>query len=535
VSGARAAVAGLLALAAAWSQPASRERLAEPEPNWSPPGPHGLRVAAPVPLPALQTAAGASNPTIARWQASVARSPSNGFAWRQLADACVAAGLYAQAVEAYRKEAASYRAKGDVNAALIEEAKANGWDARAVLHRREVVHAVKRAGAKFEPPFGCYLGATVEVDPRVRGNYARFAELTGRSHAIYFDYCHYGQRFPREWAARAKAAGAALQIAWEPNNGLDRVRDDAYLQQFAQDAAAAGLPIFLRYACEMNGDWTAWSGNPARFIASWRTVAGVIRRLAPNVAMVWAPNALPEANIPSFYPGDEWVDWVGINFYAVHHHDNDPKRPALREDPSDQLAFVYRRYAERKPIMVCETAATHFCAACGKDVAEFGADKLSQLYSALPRRWPRVKAVCWYDIDNLSNAGARVERRSNNFSLTDHATILNTYRHQVAGGYWLSRVVTDGTQAEAVRYVALAAGAALSGKVRLSAWVRAWHDRPTVVWRVDGVAQAASRQRPYEAEWDLAKAKPGPHALEALVVVDGQVAARETVKVTVGG
>ena len=368
----------------------------------------------------------------------------------------------------------------------------------------------------------------------MRGDYARFAEITGRGHAIYFDYLHYGQRFPAAWAKRAAAVGAAIQIAYEPNRGLGEVADNDYLQTFARDAAAAGTPVFLRFASEMNGDWTAWSVSPERFKAAWRTVAGVMKRLAPNVAMVWAPNAIPESNITSFYPGDEWVDWVGVNFYAVHHHDNDIKRPAEREDPSDLARYVYRTYSPRKPIMVCETAATHFCRACGQDVTEFCRDRIGQLYAALPRRYPRLKAICWYDINNLSNQGARAERRTNNFSLTENERVVEAYRRQVAAPYFLSTIVTDPKATPPARPVGLDSGASVAGKVRLSAWVKTWVDRPTVIWKLDGTNLLASTTRPYDLEWDTSRAKPGPHTLEAVAIVGGRGVARSTVKLTVG-
>jgi hypothetical protein len=519
-----------LARAAAPDPPADPEAAL----TWSAPSPSGFSAVEAVDAPALSAAGGGDNDTIRHWRANVDHSSSNAFGWRQLADALAGAGRYPEAVEAYRREAALYRQRGDADAALIEEGKADGWDARVVLYRQVAAEPPAGGGlAKFEPASGCYLGANVEADPRVRGDYRHFAELTGRQHAIYFDYLHYGERFPTAWANRLKAAGAAMQIAFEPNRGLDAVRDDAYLQGFARDAAAAGLPIWLRFASEMNGDWTAWSGSPERFKAAWRTVATVMRRLASNVALVWAPNVVPERNITDYYPGDEWVDWVGVNFYCVHHHDNDPSRPSVREDPSDLPRFLYQTYAERKPIMVCETAVTHYCRACGQAVGDFAFDKIGQLYGAVPRRYPRLKAICWYDLNNLDNASARPERRSNNFSVTEDAAVLAAYRRQIASPYYLSRVAEHGAAQAQVRFAGLDNGAELSGQARLSAWVRTWVDRPTVVWRLDGVVQCAGRTRPYEARWDTTAVAAGAHSLEILAVVDGAVAARQTVQVRV--
>jgi len=68
--------------------------------------------------------------------------------------------------------------------------------------------------AKFEPPTGCYVGAFVQLDPVVKGDFGLFEQLTQRKHASYFRYLGYGMPFPSEWVARVKAAGAAPHIAW---------------------------------------------------------------------------------------------------------------------------------------------------------------------------------------------------------------------------------------------------------------------------------------------------------------------------------
>jgi beta-mannanase len=95
------------------------------------------------------------------------------------------------------------------------------------------------------------------------------------------------------------------------------------------------------------GAWFAYGQTPSLFIASWRKVVGKVREIAgtENIAFVWAPNSgngypfpgqkysvLPkgpkwEAALDTngngefdtmddpyspYYPGDEWVDWVGM-------------------------------------------------------------------------------------------------------------------------------------------------------------------------------------------------------------------------------
>ena len=228
--------------------------------------------------------------------------------------------------------------------------------------------------------------------------------------------------------------GIMPHIAWEPNDGLDPVLNDDYLRGWMEAAARTEGPIFLRYASEMNGTWQAYSGDPSEFIEKWRIVTQIARQLAPNVIMVWCPFATPQATIEDYYPGDAWVDWVGVNLYSVHHYDGDITTPAI-DDPREHLRYVYDLYADRKPIAICEYAATHYCAACDTDVTDFGLKQITRLYEALPDQFPRVKMVTWFCVDTIGTGLA-----SNNYSLTCSPDFLERYRELVDNRYFLGRL-----------------------------------------------------------------------------------------------
>ena len=138
---------------------------------------------------------------------------------------------------------------------------------------------------------GCYIGAYIEQDPIVAGDIELFERLVGKKHTSYMCYLGYGEPFPAQWVTKVIEHGALPQIAWEPNDGLEQVRDDAYLRTWAQAAAQAEGPILLRFASEMNGTWMPYSGNPDEYVRKWRLVYSVIKQAAPNVIMVWCPFA----------------------------------------------------------------------------------------------------------------------------------------------------------------------------------------------------------------------------------------------------
>jgi hypothetical protein len=435
-------------------------------------------------------------PQLAAREASAKRSP-NAYNFRRLADAYVAAGKYAQASEAFARASALYGKAGDPNAAKVLDLSARRYRTEIRLFAEvPTTPGDARAnwtGMRLEPLTGCYLGANIEREDATR-DYQAFNHLVGR-HAVFFMYRRYGVRFPNDQVRALRNARAALQIAFEPRS-LTEVRDDAYLRQFAEDARRSGIPIFLRFASEMNGDWVAYGRDPAAYRAAFRLVSRVVRGIAPNVAMVWCPNETPERSIPSYYPGADAVDWVGVNFYSVLYNDGNRARAAEWKHPIDAIDFVYRTYARRHPMMIGEWAATHRSVLDDRNRPEFARTKIGQFYAALPRLYPRLKAVHWLSMNTLNHS--RPDRQLNNFSLLDEPSVAGKYRTVTSSPYYLTEVV-DGTQASPTRFVPLRSGMTIRPGTRVSAFVRSYETNPTVRVVVDGrPALQTSESGPYE-------------------------------------
>lgn len=417
------------------------------------------------------------------------------------------------------------------------------------------------AAAPLEPATGCYIGAYIELDSNLNGDVRAFETLVGKPHATYFRYVGYGQPFPFEWVRELHDAGVVPHIALEPNHGLDMVRDNDYLRGWAEAAGHTGVPIFLRYASEMNGTWQAYSGDPRAYIDKWRLVHRVMKAAAPNVAMVWCPFATPRATIADYYPGDEYVDWVGVNIYSVVHQDGDLSKPPS-EDPLSLLSYVYNLYAERKPIAICEYASTHYCRAEARDTTDFAIEKMTRLYSALPDRFPRVKMINWFSVDAISDGLA-----DNNYCLSGNPRVLDAYRGLVASPHFVSRVVNtdvapaalstagDSTPVISPRPVAapvppeptealdprspLAASGpppvghtelwvsvlgapphAVKGEVEIAVDVPQRTRATTVEFYIDGSMRCITNVQPYRCPWNTDRVAPGEHTIE-VKITDG--------------
>ncbi len=447
--------------------------------------------------------------------------------YRWQAEAAVARGAYAEAAGYYRQEAAVYRETGDVNAAIIEETKAERYTTRLIptVDRAPDATVLRRAytGAKHEPVYGCYVGAWLGADERLGGRgvspEAAFAELVGKKMAVLYTYGTYRGGFGAGWAGSLWRHEIAGKLACEPS-GLAEIQDDEHLRRAAEAARQANAPMFLRFACEMNGSWVRWGGNPEEYKRKWRLVHDRLAQIAPNVAMIWCPAYIPQHNIDAFYPGDEYVDWVGVNAYSVYYHDNDRSRPAWFESVVDYVDYVYRRYAARKPMAIGEYGVTNFDAVDRVDRSEFTAAKLAQTYAGLPRAYPRVKMINYFDCNNMLHA--RAGRKLNNYSLTEKPQVTAAFRRAIAPSYYLSRVTNGAQDPLPIHLARLQDGAELSGVVRLSAWVKTYELTPTVTWLLDGQRLATIKEPgEYRCELDTRTVPAGRHTL-TLVAQDSQ-------------
>jgi hypothetical protein len=207
--------------------------------------------------------------------------------------------------------------------------------------------------------------------------------------------------------------GAVPMITWEPWTDADRgfslsaIADgtyDGYLIRAAEAAGAWGHPILLRFAPEMNGTWYPWGrgkeGNtPELYKRAWRRLVGIFsRHRAHNVKWVWTPNETSRGRFPfpQYYPGDRWVDWVGLDGYNWGSPSEWTSFTGVFAGSYDAL----RRLTSR-PVMITETGSSGT-----------GGNKAAWVDSALSREIPRftaIGAVIWFDAP-FPRVDARVDR-----------------------------------------------------------------------------------------------------------------------------
>lgn len=198
--------------------------------------------------------------------------------------------------------------------------------------------------------------------------------------------------------------GSVLMVTWEPwdaesKEGIDPQRllqghYDGYIRAFAAKLKEAGGPVFLRFAHEMNGDWYPWSGQkigPATYQKMFRHVHEIFGRVrAKNVRWVFSINAEdvpPENRYSLCYPGDRFVDYIGLDGYNWGTAKPWGGWRSFKEIFSPIYHDTWRRY--QKPVIISEFSST-----------SAGGDKARWIEEAL-REIPKMPAVKGFVLFNL--------------------------------------------------------------------------------------------------------------------------------------
>ena len=107
-----------------------------------------------------------------------------------------------------------------------------------------------------------------------------------------------------------------LSIDWRIFDGILKGKFDGYIMNYALKIRDFGEPVMIRFAHEMDNPSYPWSfyggGNtPEEFILAYQYVVKYFNKMgATNVSWVWNP--WEEDAIEKYYPGDDFVDWIGL-------------------------------------------------------------------------------------------------------------------------------------------------------------------------------------------------------------------------------
>lgn len=227
-----------------------------------------------------------------------------------------------------------------------------------------------------------------------------------------------GQNYPVAEVNRAAAFGAETLLSVQPTTyslaDISSGREDAALNKLARQIKASGVPMMLSFAHEFNGDWYTWgtkTTTAAQFVAAWRRMHDVFATVgAKNVTWIWTPNvvnARPTIRLAPYYPGDQYVDVVGIVGYWAGDVGGTPYQTLYGPTEREVSAFTGKKF------MLTETAV-----APGPHRAEL----IAELFAGVEAD-PRMLGLVWFERDKRG-----VSRYETNWTLETDAPALAAFR-----------------------------------------------------------------------------------------------------------
>jgi hypothetical protein len=288
------------------------------------------------------------------------------------------------------------------DAGVIDDSD-GGTDGGLADHGPFDLAAAAPPSGHIPPANGALLGAFVGVGNNDTPDFLAEEQLIDRRWVIDNRFYSY-EDFVNDRTRWDVAQKKLPLITWEPHWPLDEIiagTDDALFHMRAQGLRDLGVDVLLRFGHEMNGNWYPWAGannggangGPAKYIAAYRHVHDLfVADGATNVYWVWCPLV---ADVPAeswnhwtnYYPGDDYVDWVGMDAYNWGNSSSCCTWQSFGELVTD----LYNDYAGKKPIIVPETSS-----------AEVGGNKaawIADLQQQLKTHFTAIKAVVWFDIN----------------------------------------------------------------------------------------------------------------------------------------
>jgi len=224
--------------------------------------------------------------------------------------------------------------------------------ARSSPQRPAAVHA------SLAPTLASYLGVFEPGVPPGYGAIANFAQAVGRQPNLVGYYSGWAEPFDTSFAEMIHGHGVIPFVQIDPTDAsvaaIAAGTYDDYLRSYADSVRDFGHAVVIGFGHEMNAPWYTWGYQhvpAATFVAAWQHIVTLFRQEgADNVTWLWTLQADESKTGPiaSWWPGAQYVTWVGIDGY--YNRSSDTFASVFGKTITQVRAFT------GKPILLSETA-----------------------------------------------------------------------------------------------------------------------------------------------------------------------------------
>ncbi|MBQ8301426.1 MAG: hypothetical protein IJX57_05635, partial [Clostridia bacterium] len=372
------------------------------------------------------------------------------------------------------------------------------------LYTEASINSAPYYGAKFEPRGGAYIGSVPE-------NAEKLLPLSA-----YLTYVEdmYQTDFYYPANEMIKSDNVITMVGWTIHD-MSNV-DYAQVKNTLEKLNRYNKPIFIRFANEMN--CSSLGDDPERYVEIFRTVADMIHEY-PNFAVVWSPNDMGALDRPFeyFYPGNEYVDWIGISSYmikyfqgnqntaykdSVYFMTGDYSWPTNRIKP---LIEFMENNGINKPIMISEGGvATNN--SYGEDCSSWASPRLRNMFWYLTMKYPQVKMINYFNTHRSNE--------TEKFDISDYSYAVDIFNEAKNNGSYITEY---GKDAEFVFGRANDAGTLKAENGKIPLYTLAYiPNQPDIIvnYSIDGNWYHSSAQIPYTCDMDITNLTDGSHTVK---------------------
>ncbi len=286
-------------------------------------------------------------------------------------------------------------------------------------------------------PSYCLTGAFLGDKP-YQEDIVDFKNKYGKKPFLIMVFVDWGHLIDEKVAEDVYSQNCALFVTWEPWQAAGKQginydellsgKHDKYIVDFATKLKTIEKEVFIRFAHEMNGNWYPWAGakiGRGKCAAIYRYVKDMFDEIhVANVKWVFSVNweDVPKENnhFMLYYPGDEYVDFVGIDGYNWGNTKSWSRWMNFKDIFEERYKEIVSRL--KKPVIITEFSST-----------SSGGDKSVWIKEALTaiKRMKEIKAFVLFNVD-----------KENDWSFPLSEDSGEEFRKQLKGDYFKDRNFT---------------------------------------------------------------------------------------------
>ena len=277
---------------------------------------------------------------------------------------------------------------------------------------------------KYEPEENCYLGVFTE---QTDGNFIEeFKDFTKTDPSIYMYSQRLDDSYPLSWVLNCYSNLKTPFITILPPQNENNIFNKRLIKNVAKDFGSLQIPMFVS-VYPVNNYFKDKNEEYIKFLQDAKTY---FELYAPNVAIVWSIDKDFAYKAKDFYPGDNYVDWVGLDIYE--NIDENNKLDIMFKE----LDFFYKTYSNKKPIFL-NVAISHFGSTSYNYNIDEKIKELNRYFYDIPNKYKRIKMINYINYDTFKTAVVNKQ----NYLITDNKKVLEAYTKVLNNEIFLDSVI----------------------------------------------------------------------------------------------